>query len=278
MSGQPTLGVVIAVYAGVDPRHLERSLEGLEQQTRPAEVVWVVKDGELTDGLERVLQDFLGRLPVTVLSTTQRLGAGPARQRALDAAETELIAIADADDISVAHRFEAQVAALEERSLDLLGSAMTEFGSAARSGQLRTAPLDEATIRRRARMNNPFNHPTLMFRASLARAAGGYRDVPLLEDYDMVIRMLAKGAKVENLREPLVNYRLDDMTLRRRSGRGVSAAEWRLQSTLVELGMISRPRAALNLMVRNGYRAMPIRIRRWTHEHVLSSPDGGLLL
>ena len=48
-------------------------------------------------------------------------------------------------------------------------------------------------IRRYARLHDPFNHPTVVFRRSAVQAAGGYGDFPMMEDYSLWARMLLAG-------------------------------------------------------------------------------------
>ena len=270
MSSGPGVGVVVALYDQVQPGHLRASLQGLVEQTLPPEEVWLVMDGPVTPQLEEVASSFEGRLPIRVLRLAERSGAGPARQAAVNVATTEFLAIADADDVSVSHRLARQQQVMVSSSLDLLGSAMLQFGTGVRGTAIRGAVVGEAGIHRRLRSNNPFNHPTVMFRTSFARAVGGYRDLPFLEDYDLVARMIAAGARTDNLDEPLVRFRLDDATLRRRSTWAAAVSEYALQRRLVGLGLVSRRRAAANFVVRNGYRVLPLSAQRTVNERVLS--------
>lgn len=58
-------------------------------------------------------------------------------------------------------------------------------------------------------MTQPFIHPTLMFRRSALDAVGGYCEDPsvlLCEDYDLLLRMYAKGLSGANLQEILFDY------------------------------------------------------------------------
>jgi glycosyltransferase involved in cell wall biosynthesis len=64
-------------------------------------------------------------------------------------------------------------------------------------------------IRRRALFANPFTHSTVMFRADLARAVGGYGKFKNAEDWDLWLRMGTKG-KFHNLQEYFVRYLLTE--------------------------------------------------------------------
>ena len=69
-------------------------------------------------------------------------------------------------------------------------------------------------------------------------------------------RLLADGARFVNLPRPLTRFRTTGMLDRRRSD-GIVAAEKRMQATLVELGLVSRPRAAFNFAARSAFRLLP---------------------
>ena len=101
----------------------------------------------------------------------------------------------DADDILLPHRFETQLAALQETGADLCGAAMWEFDDdPERPTRLRTNPATHEAIARRMRINNPINHPTAMYRRELALRAGGYPTMRFMQDYDLFARMLVDGA------------------------------------------------------------------------------------
>jgi hypothetical protein len=106
---------------------------------------------------------------------------------------------------------------------------------------------------------NPFNHPTVCVRRDVALTSGGYADLPYLEDYDLWARMVARGARVGNLAEPLVLFRGGAASLSRRRARGVARSEWRLQRNLVSYGLVSRPRGVWNWCARTAFRSLP----RW---------------
>ena len=179
----------------------------------------------------------------------------------------------DADDLLLPRRFETQLAALEETGADLCGAAMWEFDhDPERPTRLRTNPATHEAIARRMRFNNPINHPTAMYRRELALRVGGYPAMRFMQDYDLMARMLAGGARMTNLPEPLVLFRAGDGMLRRRSARGYLTLERELQRNLRSYGLVGRGRAAMNLTIRGAFRVLP----RWglsrAYARFLSTP------
>lgn len=248
-----TLGVVMAVHAGVAPDHLDRALASLAEQTRPADEVVVVEDGDVGPALTAVL-DAHGVRRIRVPAG----GAGPARQAGLEALTTTWFAIADSDDVSAPDRFASQLARLEAGDVVAVGAAMAEFeGSEDHVVGLRRLPGDHVGIARLARINNPVNHPTLMAERASVLAVGGYRDLPWLEDYDLMVRLLGAGARLGNLPEPLVLFRSSPQQRARRAPRGIGRSEVRLQRELRRAGLVGPLGTARNLVVRTAYRMLP---------------------
>jgi glycosyltransferase involved in cell wall biosynthesis len=268
------LSVVLPVHAGVAASYLAAALDSIAAQTLPAREVVIVEDGPLAREHHDVIEAFAGSQPGVVrVALTVNGGAGVANQAGLEAATGAWIAKADADDVLVPTRFERQVAALRESGADLCGSAMWEFDEdPGRPVRLRTNPTDHDAIARRMRFNNPINHPTAVYRRALALQVGGYPTMRYMQDYDLFARLLAGGARMINLEEPLVSFRAGDSMRKRRSARGYLALELELQRRLRSYGVIGPLRMARNLTVRWTFRLLPQRAIRHTYARLLSTP------
>lgn len=253
------LSVVLPVYYGVDAAHLRRALESVYAQTLLPQEVVVVEDGELTAPQLAVLDDFAHRLPAMhrVILPVNR-GAGQANDAGLRAASAPWIAKMDADDVALPTRFERQVRCLESGGYDLVGCAMYEFaGTEENILGIRRMPESHAAIARYVRTNNPVNHPTIVFRRALALRVGGYQSIPYLEDYDLVARLLASGATMHNMSEPLMLFRAGSLMLNRRRSRQLFLSELTLQRNLHKYGLTGRFRAVVNFVARSGFRMLP---------------------
>jgi glycosyltransferase involved in cell wall biosynthesis len=258
------VSVIMAVYRGVQPAHLVEALASLVDQTRPAAEVLVVADGSLTAELEAVLADFSApRLPLRVLRMAVQSGSGPARQKAVEAASSGLVAVADADDISLPRRFEVQARLMESTGADLLGSAVEEFD--AETGDvvgIRRFPEAPDELRRLLRTRNPINHPTVMARRAAVLSAGGYRHLPMLEDYDLCARMAARGGVLANSSDVLVRFRGGAASQLRRRAKGSLRSEIVLQRNLHEYGVIPLWQVPANVAARMAYRMLPTSVSR----------------
>jgi glycosyltransferase involved in cell wall biosynthesis len=202
------------------------------------------------------------------------LGLGPALDRGLAACHHEIVARMDADDVSLPVRFERQLPMIEAGA-DIVGSGLLEFGSSVDEvvGR-RTPPTDPDEIRRVMRFRDPFNHPTVVYRRSAVQAAGGYTDMALMEDYLLFARMLDSGARPANLAEPLVRYRVGAGAYARRGGRQLLHSELAVQRRFHELGITTRPQYVRNVVVRGGYRLVPVGLRRLAYRALIANRGG----
>lgn len=256
------LTVLMTVYHRVQPEHLDAALTSLWEQTRPARHTILVIDGPIGQALDNVVVTHERTHPeLTVVRCAHNRGAGPASQTGLELVETPWLARLDSDDIARADRFEKQWAALTDNpQLDVVGSALAEFeGTPDNVVRVRRLPERHADIVKYARINSPINNPSALLRTAKVREVGGYRDVRLMEDYDLWARLLAAGATFANLPEPLVFFRADGM-FDRRTAAGIFRGELQMQHTLVELGLISRLRAVVNVVARTAFRLLPTQL------------------
>jgi glycosyltransferase involved in cell wall biosynthesis len=256
--------LLISVYDGDRPDHLRRSFRSaVDDQTVPPDQVIIVRDGPVRAELAACLDEFVAssRVPVTLVPLEANGGLGPALDQGLAASRYDIIARMDADDVAMPHRFEVQLPLIE--NADIVGSGLLEFISDTDHivGR-RTPPTDPDHIARYARLHDPFNHPTVVYRRQAVMAAGGYGDLPLMEDYALFTRMLLTGARAVNVAEPLVFYRVGATAFKRRGGTGLLRSELRMQREFLRSGFISPAGYVRNVAVRGSYRLVPWWLRR----------------
>jgi hypothetical protein len=68
-------------------------------------------------------------------------------------------------------------------------------------------------------VESPVAHPSVMFRRELPSRHGGYRDGDFPEDYELWLRWLDAGVRMEKLGEPLLTWRDSPRRLSRRDPR-----------------------------------------------------------
>jgi hypothetical protein len=265
--------LLLPVYRGDRPEFLRRAFRSSvdDQTLRPDEVV-VVRDGPVSSDLARTIAELAEASPVPVVTVEleRNMGLAYALERGLDACAHDVVARMDADDISLPERFARQLA-LISGGLDLVGTGMYEFADEVGTivGR-RTPPVGADAISRYARFHDPFNHPTVVYRRAAVQRAGGYKPLGLMEDYYLFARMIQEGARVQNLPDPLVMYRVSAGAYKRRGGVAQLRAEVRLQREFRRARFTSLAQASRNVLVRGGYRLVPEGIRRVAYRRLIT--------
>lgn len=265
--GAEPFAVLMPLWAKDRPDRVRQAIVSAteSQQLRPDLLILTV-DGPLPALLEALVErvEAGAHGPATVLRHSAHRGVASALQDGLEASPYELVARADADDLCRPERFALQIPRMRRDRLDLLGGAMREFSDrvAPGRGPLRTRPLTHAEITAYLPRHSPFHHPTMVLRRSTVLAVGGYRDLPLLEDYWLWERMMLGGARMANLPDVLVDYRVDEHLFARRGGWRLFASDLRLQRRFVR-DRVTTPTGFLrNLGERGVYRLAPGWARR----------------
>lgn len=204
----PAVSVVMPVHNG--GAYLEEAVQSvLAQDLADFELV-VVDDGSTDDSARRLngYADADGR--VRVISQRQS-GIVAALNRGLEAARAPLIARMDADDVALPQRLGKQFdylmahprcVAVGSRILliDTDGLPICQMCT-----EQTHEEIDAANLRGGGAA---MNHPSVMFRAAVVRAVGGYRkEMIYAEDLDLWLR-LAEVGQLRNLPEVLVHYRM----------------------------------------------------------------------
>jgi len=264
--------LLLSVWDGDQPEHLLQAFcSAVDEQTlRPAQVV-IVRDGPVRGELDACLADLhkTSPVPVTLVPLESNRGLGPALDAGMAASQFDVIARMDADDVAMPHRFEVEIPLIAEA--DIVGAGLLEFVDDIENvvGQ-RVPPTDPEQIQRYARMHDPFNHPTVVYRRQAVQAAGGYGDLPLMEDYALFARMLQNGARAVNVAEPLVYYRVGATAFKRRGGTDLLRSELRLQREFRRQRFTTPAEYARNVMVRGGYRLIPWWARRAVYKPMVA--------
>ncbi len=265
--------LLMAVYRGDHPVHFDKAFSSsVMAQTRPPAQVVLVQDGPVSPGLESAIEGVVEKSPVPVLHhrIEQNAGLAHALAEGLALSEHDIVARMDADDISLPERFAAQLPLIED-GLDLVGTGMLEFLDDDGSIVGRRVPrTEQAEIERYARFHDPFSHPTVVYRRSAVERAGGYPPLGLMEDYWLFARMIHAGARVGNLAEPLLMYRVGEGAYARRGGVAQWRSELRLQRELRRIGFTSRTQYLRNVAVRGTYRFVPEPIRKRAYRRLIA--------
>ncbi|MDD2399289.1 MAG: glycosyltransferase [Sulfurovum sp.] len=235
--------VLISVYHKEKPDFLDQALSSIENQTLKADEIVLVKDGPLTNELDEVIKkhQLVSHVPYTIVVLDKNVGLGTALNKGLERCQYEWVARMDSDDIALPERFEKQISFLESHpEVDILGSSILEFDTDTKmSIGERRLPLKHDQIMQYAKLRNPLNHMTVMFRKSAIESVGNYLPMNGFEDYYLWVRLLQRGFRFANLDEVLVKARAGDEMILRRHGWSYVKNEWRFVQCVKNLGFLS---------------------------------------
>lgn len=265
--------LLLSVYAGDRSDFLRKAFSSaVQEQTRRPDQVILVQDGPVPEELSQCLKELAEESPVAVTRVTleRNGGLGVALDSGLAESRHDVVARMDADDVCMSDRFARQLP-LIEAGADIVGAGLLEFEEhPAEVVGRRTPPASPAAIAAYSRFHDPFNHPTVVYRRSAVIAAGGYQDLPLMEDYWLFARMIANGARACNVPEPLVCYRIGAGAYARRGGIRMLRSELLLQRWFRWHGFTTRAQFLRNVALRGGYRLWPVWLRRGAYRRLIA--------
>jgi len=215
------VSVIMPVYNAGNCKHLDIAVNSiLDQHIENMELI--ICDDMSTDGTWNWLHERSGYERVTLVRNPRHAGAGTARNTAIRLATGKYIALMDSDDVSMPGRLQAQVDFLEGNpELSFVGTKGSFFceslGDMGKDYWFVKYPQPADFL-----MTLPFVHASIMFRKEPLMEIGGYNSggwVTRSEDYDLLMRLYARGYRGANLSQSLYSIRLNDNTYCRRKYR-----------------------------------------------------------
>lgn len=210
---RPLVSVVVPVYNA--EKYLAETIDSVISQTYTDWEMILVDDGS-TDSSAALAEGYARRDPRIRLIRQPNRGQAIARNRAMEEARGELVAFLDADDIWFPERLEVTVAEFLRGGQDLLCTAYYLFTD---PGQLRDrsllVPVDVGghTFKGADGIGvflhrNYATTPSVLARLRVIRAAGGFPDMGMAEDYKLWLTLLYEGYTIRSLPERLAAVRL----------------------------------------------------------------------
>lgn len=204
---------------------VDEALQSILDQTYHDFEVVAVDDGS-SDATRSALESWARRdRRVRVIDGPAR-GLVAALNAGVEAARAPLIARMDADDRSHPERLVAQMELLQSRpEVAVVGCLVEAFPELEIGPGLRlymdwvNSLVTCEDIARELFVESPLVHPSVLMRRSWIEAAGGYQDHGWAEDYDLWLRMAAKGAKFAKVPRRLHYWREHTQRLTHTDGR-----------------------------------------------------------
>ena len=263
----------MSVYYKENPEFLSCAMDSMFNQTLPPDEFVLVCDGPLNEELDAVIREREEAFPdvLRTIRLPENGGLGRALGTGLKECRNSLVARMDSDDISRPDRCEKQVRYFADHpDISVLGGAISEFQTdPAVTYAMRTVPLEHTDIVAFSKSRNPFNHMSVMYRKEHILAAGNYQHFPYLEDYFLWIRVFIKGYRGHNLSDVLVDARVGNGMINRRSGVEYAKTQKNLFSYMLQKGYISRPQYIKAVTGRSVMAIAPGFLKELVYEKIL---------
>ena len=201
---------------------LKEAINSVKSQTfLPCELIIV--DDNSTDGTKEYCENLQLNIPLIYLRNDKNLGAALSRNRAIEKADGDYIAFLDDDDEWLPEKLQEQKK-IAEKGFDLIYTAVV------------TQKSDKVYFHKRFPVffgNFAGITSTFMINVGVLRKLGGFdAELPALQDYDLVIRLVKAGVKVKGIKLPLVKYLpSDDKNISNSSKKFFSASKIILSKT-----------------------------------------------
>lgn len=243
----PKVSVVVAVYNAEE--FIQSTIKSVLSQTFD-DFELILLDDASSDASLSVMKQFNDKR-IRVLQNDKNLGISKTRNKLLDAANGEYIAVLDHDDICLPDRLKEQVKFLDNNpDIDMVGSwfelycpknAVWWRRLIVNCGWVWCHPQNPTLLD--AWQGNVVMHPTMMFRKQCLDNLGiRYREeYSPAEDYDLVFQMFEKGKKMANIKKILVKYTLHGNNLSIRAKDNMRIADKKVKNNIAKI-MHKKPR------------------------------------
>lgn len=268
--------VLMSVYIKEKPEYFKEAVDSMLNQTVKTNDFVIVCDGPLTEGLNKVIADYVTTYSglFNVYRLEKNMGLAKALNNGILQCKNEIIARMDSDDVSAPTRMEEQLKAMREQQADIVGSNIIEFvGDISNTKNTREVPEEHGDIMRFAKKRSPFNHPSVMYRKTAVVQAGFYEDYRYFEDYNLWVTMLHQGFKGYNIQKNLVYMRAGEDMYKRRGGISYVGCIYRFNRHLRQIGFISMPSFLSGVIIRTVVSLIPNGVRSRLYKKILRKED-----
>jgi glycosyltransferase involved in cell wall biosynthesis len=206
-AGTPKVSVIMPAFNR--ERFIAESIRSVLGQSSADFELIVIDDGS-TDGTVAEAEAFKADPRVRIFRNDRNLGIARTRNRGLELARADYVALLDSDDVWLdAGKLGRQTAFLDANpDYALVGGGIRHMDTEGRELRDVVFPAADAEIRRIVLQFNPFAQSALMYRKAAVLEAGGYSaDYQVCDDYAL---WLAVGTrhKFANFADVLTGYRV----------------------------------------------------------------------
>lgn len=216
-SNRPLVSVIIPAF-NESPKMISDAINSILKQTYNNLEVHIFDDSTKTE-TKNAIDSFLKDSRVHVHRSNERVGFIKSLNKGLEVSSGKYIARMDGDDFSLLHRIEKEVAYLEANpNIMVVGGQINIMNESGKITSVRSYPTGGIKFFLFSCMRNPLAHPTIMMRREVVDK--GYRydeSLKMSEDLDLWLRLMNDGYRLANLPDTVLNYRVTENFLEKRS-------------------------------------------------------------
>lgn len=220
----PKISVLLPVY-NTKEAYLRACIESILRQSYGDFELIIINDASTDEHVETVIKSY-DDARIRYYKNDNNQGISETRNKLMDLARGEYLAIMDHDDISLADRFKMQAAYLDAHpDVGVLGTAHREIPK----NKLVIPPEDNEGIEEAMMLGCALLHPTTMMRKSVLEKSGLRYDKEYFptEDYNLYLHLLGK-TRFGCLPEVLFLYRKHESNTTKKETRQIRSIEERV--------------------------------------------------
>ncbi|MBL1056154.1 glycosyltransferase [Ligilactobacillus agilis] len=211
------ISVIMGVYNCRNFSLLKQSIDSIINQTFEDWELIICDDGSTDGTYQELIRLATKDSRIKIIHYEKNRGLAYALNECIKQSNGKYIARQDDDDISLPTRLEKEIEFLKHNvDIDMVGTNASVYNDEGVWGKYLVPHYPSIND---FLWNNPFIHPTIMIRKDKLLGVTGYRvakETRRCEDYDLFMRLYAKGYKGANLQEYLYKYRIENNSIKKR--------------------------------------------------------------
>lgn len=206
------VSVIIPTYKRSD--FLKRALESVFNQTYNDWEILIIDDNnpqsEFRKDTEEFMREYVNNPKVKYIKHKENLGGALARNTGIKHASGEYIAFLDDDDEFLPTKLEKQVEMFQSSTFKNLGLVYCLSKKVDHNGKLISKSIvkEKGNAIKYHLLRNITPCPSILVRKSVLEEVKGFRKLIMGQEYDLTLRILAKGYEVDFVDEILVVFHI----------------------------------------------------------------------
>ena len=204
----PLVTVLMPVYNG--ERYLSSAIESILNQTFQDFELLIVDDCS-NDNSIKIIESFSNK-KINLIRNNKNQGQSATMNRGLKLSKGKYIARLDQDDLSDYQRLEKQVEFFLNNKCNILGTWAYSINNDSKITGYIQHPTTNNSIQNALGVDCALSHSSVMMKKNDILLIGGYSEkFKIVMDWDLWIRAVKSGLKIENIPEYLCSSRLHSL-------------------------------------------------------------------